>query len=256
MTSHSSQGLTANRVLAHFDTDSSYSLINTRLAYVAISRASHDAHIYTNNAETLGRRLATDVSKTAAVDFRPRSSQPEVEVAVVAYRARDLKTATTWLQEEGRVHEYASSKHRLAAVSLAYAAHPGRTVVVAPDDKERQELTRLIRDELRDQGTLATETRTVSVLVWQDLGNPRLAANYLPRDEIHYKSGSPGEHGIADNSVVTVLAVNPKANTLVIVTRDGSEVSYDPALLKKQTAQSTTYRQEQRGLPDLLYQRE
>lgn len=67
VTSHSSQGLTAGRVLANIDTDSTRSLINDRLAYVAISRASHDARIYTNNADTLGERLATDVSKTAAL---------------------------------------------------------------------------------------------------------------------------------------------------------------------------------------------
>ncbi len=75
MTSHSAQGLTAGRVLAHFDTDSSHSLINTRLAYVAISRASDDARVYTNNAETLGQRLATDISKTAAVDLRLASNE-------------------------------------------------------------------------------------------------------------------------------------------------------------------------------------
>ena len=67
VTSHSSQGLTADRVLAHIDTDSSQSLINNRLAYVAISRASVDAHVYTNNAETLGERLASDITKTAAL---------------------------------------------------------------------------------------------------------------------------------------------------------------------------------------------
>ncbi len=67
VTSHSSQGLTADRVLAHIDTDSSHSLINNRLAYVAISRASHDARIYTNNSKTLGERLATDVTKTVAL---------------------------------------------------------------------------------------------------------------------------------------------------------------------------------------------
>ena len=71
VTSHSSQGLTAGRVLANIDTDSSRSLINDRLAYVAISRASDDARIYTNNAETLGERLATNISKTAAVGAQP-----------------------------------------------------------------------------------------------------------------------------------------------------------------------------------------
>lgn len=58
VTSHSSQGLTAGRVLARIDTASSHNLINNRLAYVAISRASEDARVYTKNAETLGERLA------------------------------------------------------------------------------------------------------------------------------------------------------------------------------------------------------
>ena len=72
VTSYSSQGLTASRVLVHIDTDLPRSLINNRLAYVSISRASLDAHIYTNEAETLGSRLESDVTKTAALD-RQRS---------------------------------------------------------------------------------------------------------------------------------------------------------------------------------------
>jgi ATP-dependent exoDNAse (exonuclease V) alpha subunit len=77
VTSHSSQGITAGRVLVNIDTDSSRSLINDRLAYVAISRASDDARIYTNNAETLGERLATDISKTAAL-AAPKESFKQV----------------------------------------------------------------------------------------------------------------------------------------------------------------------------------
>jgi conjugative relaxase-like TrwC/TraI family protein len=69
VTSHSSQGLTTGRVLAHIDTESSRSLINNRLAYVAISRASEDARVYTNNAETLGERLSSEVVKSAAVEL-------------------------------------------------------------------------------------------------------------------------------------------------------------------------------------------
>ena len=248
VTSHSSQGLTAGRVLAHFDTDSSRSLINTRLAYVAISRASEDARVYTNNAETLGVRLATDISKTAAVDFRPPSSTTDVQQAVAAFRANDPATGTTKLQEQGRVHEYANPEHRLAAVSLAYTAQQDRAVIVAPDVDERRELTQLIRDELRQQGRLGKESRSVPILVKQDFGNPGLAANYGPGDEIRYKVGSPVEHGIADNSATTVLSVDARANTLTVATRDGNEVSYNPALLKKQTGQSTVYREEQRDV--------
>jgi ATP-dependent exoDNAse (exonuclease V) alpha subunit len=74
VTSHSSQGLTAVRVLAHIDTASSPRLINNRLAYVSISRASEDARVYTNDIQTLGQRLASDVTKTAAVDLPKPSS--------------------------------------------------------------------------------------------------------------------------------------------------------------------------------------
>ena len=248
VTSHSAQGLTAGRVLAHFDTDSSHSLINTRLAYVAVSRASDDVRVYTNHAETLGQRLATDISKTSAVDFRPTSSTDEVQQAVAAFCAYDPATGTAKLQRQGRIHEYASPEHRLAAVALAYAAQEDRAVVIAPDSAERRELTQLIRDELRAQGRLAAENHAVSILVEQDFGNPRLAANYSPGDQIHYKAGSPAEHGIADNSTAIILSVDPHANTLTVATRDGNEASYNPALLKKQTAQSTVYREEQRDL--------
>jgi ATP-dependent exoDNAse (exonuclease V) alpha subunit len=81
VTSHSSQGLIAARVLANFDTDSSRTLINTRLAYVSISRASDDAHIYTNDAGTLGERLASSITKTAVIDFRERPNDPHLKAS-------------------------------------------------------------------------------------------------------------------------------------------------------------------------------
>jgi conjugative relaxase-like TrwC/TraI family protein len=244
VTSHSAQGLTAGRVLAHFDTEGPRGLVNTRLAYVAISRASDDARIYTNDVANLGRRLASDVSKTAAIDLTSPFRPTEVERAVSAFRENDPATATAILQQDGRVHEYASAAHRLAAVALAYAAQQDRAVVVAPDAAERRELTQLIRDELRQQGRLSVEDRRIPVVVEQHLDNPRLAANYAPGDEIHYKMGSPAEHGIADKSVATVLSVDAKANLLTIATRDGNEVSYNPALLRRQTDQSKVYRPE------------
>jgi ATP-dependent exoDNAse (exonuclease V) alpha subunit len=70
VTSHSSQGLTADRVLINIDTTVNPQLINSRFAYVAVSRASLDAEIYTNgDAADLGQRLSGDVSKSSAVEF-------------------------------------------------------------------------------------------------------------------------------------------------------------------------------------------
>jgi conjugative relaxase-like TrwC/TraI family protein len=74
VTSHSSQGLTTDRVLVNMDTKAHPELINTRFAYVSVSRASEDARVYTNDATTLAQRLSADISKTSAVEVaRPNS---------------------------------------------------------------------------------------------------------------------------------------------------------------------------------------
>lgn len=68
VTSHSSQGATADRVLVNVDTEEAHAnLINSRLAYVAVSRARYDAQIFTNDAGNLGKLLSRQVSHAAAV---------------------------------------------------------------------------------------------------------------------------------------------------------------------------------------------
>jgi ATP-dependent exoDNAse (exonuclease V) alpha subunit len=69
LTSHSSQGLTAERVLVHADTSVHPDLLNSRFGYVSVSRASHDARIFTDDAASLNQKLGTEVSKTSAVEF-------------------------------------------------------------------------------------------------------------------------------------------------------------------------------------------
>jgi ATP-dependent exoDNAse (exonuclease V) alpha subunit len=69
VTSHSSQGLTSERVLVNMDTEVHPELVNSRFAYVSVSRASHDAQIYTNDAASLTDKLSQNVSKSAAVSF-------------------------------------------------------------------------------------------------------------------------------------------------------------------------------------------
>jgi ATP-dependent exoDNAse (exonuclease V) alpha subunit len=71
VTSHSSQGLTAERVLVNMDTNVHPELINSRFAYVSVSRASLDAQIYTNDAASLAESLSRDVSKASAVKVGP-----------------------------------------------------------------------------------------------------------------------------------------------------------------------------------------
>ncbi|HWO39477.1 MAG TPA: MobF family relaxase, partial [Candidatus Acidoferrum sp.] len=71
VTSHSAQGLTAERVLVHADTGVHPDLLNSRFGYVSISRASHAATLFTDDMAKLALQLGADVSKTSALDLNP-----------------------------------------------------------------------------------------------------------------------------------------------------------------------------------------
>jgi conjugative relaxase-like TrwC/TraI family protein len=74
VTSHSSQGLTAERVLVHADTSVHPDLLNSRFGYVSISRASHEATLFTDDLAKLGPQLGADFSKTSALEMSQSSS--------------------------------------------------------------------------------------------------------------------------------------------------------------------------------------
>ena len=82
VTSHSSQGQTADRVLINVDTElGAKDLLNSRMAYVAISRGAHGAQIFTNNASALGQELSRDVSHAPAIQQPPVSQAVEQQPA-------------------------------------------------------------------------------------------------------------------------------------------------------------------------------
>jgi hypothetical protein len=74
VTSHGAQGLTAERVLVNADTRVHPDLLNSRFAYVSISRASHESTLFTDDIARLGPQLAADVSKTCALEIGQTSS--------------------------------------------------------------------------------------------------------------------------------------------------------------------------------------
>ncbi len=85
VTSYSSQGQTAERVLIHVDTElAAKDLLNSRMAYVAVSRGAEDAQVYTNDRAKLPEALGHDVSHESAhaPAMKPEQSikplQPEI----------------------------------------------------------------------------------------------------------------------------------------------------------------------------------
>jgi hypothetical protein len=73
VTSHSSQGQTAERVLIHVDTDlGAKDLLNHRMAYVSVSRGQWDAQIFTNDRGKLSQTLSHDFSHQSA--YKPEQA--------------------------------------------------------------------------------------------------------------------------------------------------------------------------------------
>lgn len=67
MTSYSSQGQTAGRVLVNVDTEKSAELVNSRMGYVSVSRGSGDVQIFTSSKSALGEKLSREVSHSSAL---------------------------------------------------------------------------------------------------------------------------------------------------------------------------------------------
>jgi ATP-dependent exoDNAse (exonuclease V) alpha subunit len=87
VTSHSSQGVTADRVLVNVDTRQAHEkLLNSRFAYVSISRARYEAKIYTDNAQAIGVALSREVSKRAAIEHRVEQSQSQTNSQLLTRR--------------------------------------------------------------------------------------------------------------------------------------------------------------------------
>jgi ATP-dependent exoDNAse (exonuclease V) alpha subunit len=89
VTSYSSQGQTADRVLIHVDTElGAKDLLNNRMAYVSVSRGQWDAQIFTNDREKLSQALGHDVSHQSA--HTPDLKPPQHEIAETPKQEKSL----------------------------------------------------------------------------------------------------------------------------------------------------------------------
>ncbi len=80
VTSHSSQGQTAERVLVHVDAErASQALVNRQFAYVALSRSRSDVQIYTNDRIQLPDALGREHAHASALEHSMGSGRPGSE---------------------------------------------------------------------------------------------------------------------------------------------------------------------------------
>ena len=66
-------------MLIHVDTEKSELLVNNRFAYVSVSRAQHDAHIYTNDESKRSRSLSRESLQRTATEVEQELAAPKGE---------------------------------------------------------------------------------------------------------------------------------------------------------------------------------
>jgi ATP-dependent exoDNAse (exonuclease V) alpha subunit len=91
VTSYSSQGQTADRVLINVDTElGAKDLLNNRMAYVSVSRGQWDAQIFTNDRSALANALGHDVSHQSAYQPQQAIIPPVQQVAHIETPSHEI----------------------------------------------------------------------------------------------------------------------------------------------------------------------
>lgn len=81
VTSYSSQGQTAERVLVNVDTElAAKDLLNSRMAYVSISRGQWDAQLFTDSLERLPKALGHEISHQSAYKPEQAITPPQQKI--------------------------------------------------------------------------------------------------------------------------------------------------------------------------------
>jgi conjugative relaxase-like TrwC/TraI family protein len=171
--------------------------------------------------------------RTAKLDQIVRQRNPELKSAVELLARGQAAPALDLLQQQGCIREIANPHERIRTIAHSYSESPANTLIVSPDNASRRELNVAVREELKTNGSLASEDHSFRVLIpRQDMtGADRAWANqYEAGDVVRYSRGSKSV-GIEGGSYATVAAINPSANLLTVEKASGELTTYDPRRL-------------------------
>ena len=172
--------------------------------------------------------------RTAQLDQIVRQKDPELLKAVEHLSNNETAIGIQMLDQQGRIAEIVDPEQRVATIAKEYAAHPGNTLIVSPDNASRRAINQAVRQELQALGVVEKTDYSMRVLAPRNdmTGADReWAARYQPGDVLHYVRGSK-EHSIEARSYAQVVTTNPAENLLTVRKQDGQQVTYDPSRLR------------------------
>lgn len=186
---------------------------------------------------------------TATLGEIRRQKDPDLLAAVELASEGKARQAMTLLGSQGRVHEVREASPRHQTIAKAFMDAPEASLVIAPSNRERIELNKLIRQERILAGQVGEEGTTVQVQLRKGVtGIEREEAqSYEVGDAVRYRTTSR-KLGITRGSVGEVLAVDQERNLIRVRVADpkGTDrvVEYDPSRFKG----GDLFRQEAREL--------
>ena len=167
--------------------------------------------------------------RTAKLDEIVRQQDPALKSTVELLAKGEVSRALESLQQQGRVKEISDRQDRIRILAKTYVESPEKTLIVSPDNASRRELNLAVRQELKDNGTLAPADHTFRVLIQrQDMtGAERSwASHYEIGDVVRYARGSKFI-GIDAGSYASVATINPDTNQLTVEKTNGELATYD-----------------------------
>ena len=170
---------------------------------------------------------------TAKLDEIVRQKDPALKSAVEMLAAGQVSAALDALQKQGRVIEIPNAEERHRAIARSYVESPEKTLIVSPDNASRRELNSAVRQELKANGTVASEDHNLRILVQrQDMtgADRSWASRYEINDLVRYARGSKSA-GIEAGEYRTVVGINSDSNLLTVEKSTGELINYDPRRL-------------------------
>ena len=151
------------------------------------------------------------------------------EIGIPSHSIQETVPPPTVQPSPPQMFQITSREKRYREITSRFLVAPDQSLVVCPDHRARQELNRLIRNELIQRGQIEPAGQMVRILTPRDLNVAQrgLAKFYQVGDVIYYRRGTK-KHNLQNGIHGVIRRVDPRSNLLTVALPDQTLVQYQP----------------------------
>lgn len=176
-------------------------------------------------AARIFEELVQGGASTSSIEklVRPRNEQLRkigemLQFDKTTYALNYLHDGSKWDDGKSRVMQSLKRDERLASMADRFVLAPKETLMVAPDNATRRELNGLVRDRLREAGTLGRDALNLKVYSTRNeltAEDNKLALSYRVGDVVQYANSSR-VHNWKYGEYATVIGRDTDKNTVTV----------------------------------------